>query len=335
MPEISIIVPVYNSEKYIEKCLKSILSQTFFNIEIIVINDGSTDNTYQVCSKVANSDSRIKLIDRSNSGVSASRNYGLRIAKGKYIMFCDSDDYVDPKWCELMWNKITKHNNSYVVCGSITYNLDTENKQYLLLDKDKECSILEIDNYYHIFNIGTSGSLWNKIFDLSIIKENSIKFNEELSFAEDVLFNSEYIKYCNNIIFINLPLYIYCVRNDDNSLSRKYYKNYFEMVKITYECRKQLISKKFFQEYCSMFFYNFNNALKMTFNKNNKSSIFNKIRTNQNYINDSSFLECISNMKVKKEDMEYIKMLRKGNYYIIYIRSKFAQLRKKLRGENL
>ncbi len=139
MPEISIIIPIYNSEKYIEQCINSILNQTFKNFELILINDGSTDNSRVICERYENKDKRIKLFNIGNRGVSSARNLGIENSRGKYIMFCDSDDYVKNTWCEELYKLIKDNNNSYIVCGVEINNKRSKNlsKQYCKLSNDE------------------------------------------------------------------------------------------------------------------------------------------------------------------------------------------------------
>ena len=122
---ISIIVPIYNSSEYIQRCIDSILSQTLTNFELILINDGSTDNSIDVLKEYESKDSRIIVINKKNEGVSIARNTGIEMAKGEYIMFCDSDDYVHPQWCELLVDAIEKNIDSFVVCSYRKVNNDT------------------------------------------------------------------------------------------------------------------------------------------------------------------------------------------------------------------
>ena len=117
MTAISIIVPVYNAEKTLPRCIDSILAQTFTDYELILVDDGSSDGSLSVCSAYAARDSRIRVLHQENAGVSAARNAGLDAAAGKYIMFCDSDDEVEPEWCALLHQEIEAHPDSWVLCG--------------------------------------------------------------------------------------------------------------------------------------------------------------------------------------------------------------------------
>lgn len=117
MPEISIIVPVYNVEKYLEQCIDSILTQTFEDFELILVDDGSPDKCPEICDEYAQKDDRVRVIHKENGGVSSARNAGMKLACGEYILFCDSDDYVSPLWCELMLNAARSHPLSLVSCN--------------------------------------------------------------------------------------------------------------------------------------------------------------------------------------------------------------------------
>ena len=119
---ISIIIPVYNTSKYLHRCLDSILNQTFCDFELILINDGSTDNSLEILREYEAKDSRIVVIDKPNEGVSSARNQGIEIAQGEYIMFCDSDDYVAENWCVILIDGIQHHPNSLCICDFYKVN---------------------------------------------------------------------------------------------------------------------------------------------------------------------------------------------------------------------
>ncbi|MGN1194229.1 MAG: glycosyltransferase family 2 protein, partial [Acutalibacteraceae bacterium] len=117
MPEISVIVPVYNAQMYLERCIKSILGQSFTDFELILVDDGSKDSSPLLCDEAAKKDSRVRVIHKKNGGVSSARNCAIDASKGKYLIFCDSDDYVEPDWLELMHQAITKDGVEIGVCG--------------------------------------------------------------------------------------------------------------------------------------------------------------------------------------------------------------------------
>ena len=133
---ISVILPIYNVEKYLEKCLKSVINQTYKNLEIILVDDGSKDNSPQICDEYAVKDKRIVVIHKSNGGLSDARNAGIEIAKGKYITLIDSDDYVELEMYEKLYNKAISDNLDIAICGNYNVSEDYKNKKVNLEDED-------------------------------------------------------------------------------------------------------------------------------------------------------------------------------------------------------
>lgn len=203
---VSIVVPVYNAEKYLSKCIDSILNQTFKNFELILVNDGSKDNSLIICEDYKVSDRRIKVINKKNEGVSIARNIGINSAKGKYIMFIDSDDWIESNMVEKMYDAI--QNSDIAVCGSKTVekNKIIDNTLYQSFTKEKNLIGKEIIN---LINRVQHRCVWNKIYKISILKKNNIMFNEEIKCGEDSIFNFTYFKYINSIKIIPDSLYNY------------------------------------------------------------------------------------------------------------------------------
>lgn len=324
---ISIIVPVYNSEDRLSKCINSIIKQTYKNIEIILVDDGSTDKSAEICDFFADKDERIKVYHLSNSGVSSARNFGINKSNGSYIMFCDSDDTVEEDWCKELRETIEMNPFTWISCGYSKVDVNGVVSNSVIINSKKHFSNYLINDYFEIYKTGSSGYLWNKIYDAKIIKDNNILFSEETDYAEDALFNNEYLKYCQSICFINKSLYNYYV-SDNDSLSSKYYSDYYDKVKPVYLSRLQYISEEHIPEFCYDYFYHFNKSLKGTFDKRNKISLMKKIKYNNYIINDSVFKECISMMTKKDSDQKYISMLNKGNYFKIYLLEKLSFVKK-------
>ncbi|MEE0960670.1 MAG: glycosyltransferase family 2 protein [Lachnospiraceae bacterium] len=224
---ITVIIPVYNSEQTIARCIESVINQTYRELEIIIVNDGSTDNTLYICAEYAKKDSRIVIIDKENEGPSKARNVALMKATGVFVMFADSDDYVDENWCRHLYDAIKSKKSSLALCTYYEISdkekrrcRDAYSKQYSRLSYSMEICRNPI-SYYH-------GVLWNKIYRHSVIRKNGIRFDEELEFGEDFVFNLNYLEHVSKIISIDEPLYNY-VSSTADSLSR-YRKEIYKRV---------------------------------------------------------------------------------------------------------
>lgn len=209
-PNISIIVPVFNTGKYLEKCIESILKQTYRNFELILVNDGSTDLSGEICDNYKNIDSRIKVIHQENLGVSSARNKGLEIAQAKYVAFIDSDDWIESSMFEELWRSGTMETD-LVLCGlqridkknNIIYKTSFRDGTQIHCDDWKEEDFYILLNSYSLFQPVC------KLYRLKIIKDEGIRFNPELNFGEDFIFNINYLKHCKRIQITNKILYNY------------------------------------------------------------------------------------------------------------------------------
>ena len=217
---VSVIVPVYNTEKYIEACVMSILSQTYSDIEILLINDGSTDQSGHIIDDIAKRDSRISVFHTGNRGVAAARNFGIAQSKGEYIAFLDSDDLMDAQFIEKAISAIK--DSDYVSCAFKTFD---ENSELALIDYMSAFSdSVSIEDYLHEmlkFQAGAYwGANWGKLYNSQIIKHYQIQFEPDVQFAEDFRFNLSYLKYVQRIALIHDPVCSYRVDTAD-SLSKK------------------------------------------------------------------------------------------------------------------
>ena len=224
-PLVSIIVPIYNVEKYLRKCIDSILNQTLENIEVILVNDGSTDNSGKIIDEYKVRDSRVIAIHKENGGQSSARNIGLDIAKGKYIGFVDSDDWIDKDMYNQLVKKIEKSQSDICVCGRILYS-----------ENDTLLNKIEVKNETIDFNKQSLGEytvnklfynhtvvVWNKIYKKDIIDTNKIRF-KDVSYvgSEDALFNYSILCHVNKISSIDKVFYNQLERNGSTSRSYKY-----------------------------------------------------------------------------------------------------------------
>lgn len=231
---VSVIVPVYNAEKYLKKCMESILKQTYENIELILINDGSIDKSLDICNQFSKRDRRIRVIDKDNSGVSDTRNLGIMLAKGKYLCFVDSDDYIEENYIEKMI--LNTDESTLTMCG---YFIETsmENGDFFsrkVTYKEKEIISIK-EHLANLFHQGFLSAIWNKIYDVERLKKNDIKFDENLSLGEDLLFNLEYLKTgIEKFKCIDLPLYHYIKRGTE-SLDNKYREDFLKIQEKLYE----------------------------------------------------------------------------------------------------
>lgn len=212
MEKISIIVPIYNVEKYLDDCLKSIIEQTYKNLEIILINDGSTDNSLKICYKYKKIDKRIILIDNKNHGVSYSRNKGIDVATGKYIVFIDSDDTIDKNYISELANVNKEDFYDIVMVNFKDVFIENDKKrvEYNNIDVNS-LSGKFFNDYYYIKSIVRSP--WGKLFKRDIIEKNNIKFPVEISLGEDYVFNMQYYRFVKQYRYVNKYLYNYFHRN--------------------------------------------------------------------------------------------------------------------------
>ncbi|TYC82197.1 glycosyltransferase [Acetobacterium wieringae] len=217
---VSLIVPIYNCENYLIDCLESILNQSYDNIEIILINDGSTDSSFEICKQFGKLDSRIVLLQHENQGVGYTRNIGINNAKGKYIMFIDGDDIIDKNIVINLFSRIENDNSDLAVCGIVAFNETDKTKKYIRsinkVNEDDHLTAKEYLEYLIIYKTDVYfGSPDNKIYRKDIIDNNNIRFYQDYDFGEDFLFNIEYLNYVRNISMTKENLYHY--RRDNNS----------------------------------------------------------------------------------------------------------------------
>ena len=227
---LSVIIPVYNAEKYIEDCLESIIKQTYKNLEIILVDDGSTDNSYKLCENYMSKDNRIKVFHKENGGVSSARNLGIDNASGEYITFVDIDDSLSADMYEKMMTKLISEKADICVCN---YQEVLKNKK-VLSKHDYSFGCFEKEEVLRGYlNDKFSPYVWDKIYKLNIVKEN--KFNSHVLVCEDALFNLNICFYAKKIVAIDEYLYMYNKTNFQSltkTLSRKfdYFKKMVEYV---------------------------------------------------------------------------------------------------------
>lgn len=235
-PQISVIIPVYNVEKYLAECILSLINQTFANCEFIFVNDGSTDNSKLIIESFLEKDDRIILLNQENKGVSVARNEGIAIAKGKYIAFVDSDDWVEKDMYQKLIESIELHQADIVLCNMFGY---VDGKKYVSgydFPKDKVLGLDFIQNnlWRHLIEKDDLYSSCNKLFKSSIIKENKVCFPPGNALSEDNVFNLRYFNKVRQFLYIDYTGYHY--REVLGSAMRSLLqKNYFENVLKLYQ----------------------------------------------------------------------------------------------------
>lgn len=214
-PLISIIIPVYKIEKFIDKCIKSIISQTYRNLEIILVDDGSPDNCPSICDEYAKIDNRIKVIHKSNGGLSDARNAGIDICKGDYIGFVDSDDYISENMYEHLLEHCIKYNADMSICGIYAINEDYSNPSIYNPMIYKETTLSNIEALRHLFltfdvNFEVA---WNKLYKRHLFfNKDNIRYPYG-KLHEDTYTTYKLLYYANNIAVFNEPLYYYVQRS--------------------------------------------------------------------------------------------------------------------------
>lgn len=231
---VSVIIPIYNTEKYLNSCIESVVNQLYADIEIILVNDGSTDNCDSICNEWKEKDSRIVYLKQNNSGPSAARNNGISNASGEYIVFVDSDDCVDKEYISLLVEVQNNNPNREILTlyTEFTGGIDAIN--------EKVCEFgttdYEKSDVIRLFDRSLLNSPCNKLYNREIILNKGILFDDKIVIGEDLIFNIDYIENYNikGFTIIERPLYFYR-RGLENSLTSKYHKNYYEHTNYQYQ----------------------------------------------------------------------------------------------------
>ena len=236
MADISIIVPIYNAEKYLNKCIDSLVNQTKKELEFILINDGSTDSSEDIIKSYK--DKRIKYFKNKNQGIGKTRNFGIDKATGKYLMFLDSDDYLDINACEKLYNKAIKEKSDLVVFDF--YRVEETLKE-VTINNFKSSSLKENPNLLLDINLGPC----NKLIKRELIDKSNTRFNEELKY-EDTPFVTEIIKNANKISKLNEYLHYYVIHSNSETTVRD--ERVFDIIKIIDIIRNQYKDEKYMED---------------------------------------------------------------------------------------
>ena len=204
--KVSIIIPIYNAEKYLENCLSSVISQAYKNLEIVLVNDGSKDNSREIIAAFADRDARIKIVDKPNGGVSSARNMGLDNITGEFVAFLDADDWIEKDYISTLVNNMIEANADISICN---YKWEKLNKKHF---KNKKIKTILFNSNFEIVNEialanNIFGSLWCKLLKRDLIGD--LRFSKTIHYGEDAMFLYEYIKRCTCGVYTSAKLYHY------------------------------------------------------------------------------------------------------------------------------
>ncbi|MEA4831283.1 MAG: glycosyltransferase family 2 protein [Oscillospiraceae bacterium] len=330
---LSIIIPVYNCFEYIYKCTNSILSQENDDVELILVDDGSTDGSYDICDNIANSDPRVKIIHQKNQGVSSARNAGLEAARGKYVTFVDGDDTVSSDYIKVITESINENNADLIIWSiqSIYYkesikdiNHAESNNIYNIFYKN-----YTEESCYYLINNTNLISGCNKLYKLDVIRENKIIFNVSQSVVEDYTFNVKYMSYTNSVQCISDILYNYYIKSHTNYTSKRRKTNFINDLRIMYDSVVHFFKEKnlplnldYLMIYFNIGILNLNEIKDKQIPYNQKSKICNSI------LKDNVFQMMLEyQRKNAVYDNKYIFVLKRKSFLLLTIFDMLVKLK--------
>ncbi|WP_315119221.1 glycosyltransferase family 2 protein [uncultured Clostridium sp.] len=334
MPKVSIVLPAYNCESTLEATINSVLKQTYTDYELIIINDGSTDETKQICDEFSNLDNRIICFHTLNKGVSEARNKGIEYISGEYLMFIDSDDTYDPTMIESMIKYISKPGVDMVCCGyrKIFKKKRKSEEEFSLEeqfvnDTNYMINVIEKLKDHYLYN-----QIWNKIYRVDIIKKYNIMMDKELDMGEDYRFNVDYTQNIRSIYILNKVLYSYIVGEEgltfkyrENEFSRRISNlNYYKKLYDKYDVKSDYLDKQYLKALFASIVYSFSN--------NTKKSYKDRINMIESFTSNEDINRVVRNSTSKDISTLIMKMTIKLNNknlillisYILYLIKKIS-----------
>ena len=331
-PLVSVIVPIYNIEKYLCECIDSILNQTYSHLEIILVDDGSTDASPQICDDYQAKDKRVKVIHKKNGGLSSAREAGVNESNGQYIMFVDGDDWLELNAVEICMDEIKKDSN--IGCVIFTYSKETPNRTINVEILESSVHFIGNDAKEKIYRkfFGPIGkellhpekmenisTCWGKLYKRNFLLQGKYFDTKKVGFCEDVLFNIFALDGCTDIVYLNEQLYHY--RKIPISLSRTYRPNFVEQSSHLFSIMEQVIKEKNLNQVYKEALYN-RIAISMTViglneSRNTSNGIIGHIKATKSYLKNEKYRNAISNIKIR--DFTFIWKL-----FLICCRIKFA-----------
>lgn len=329
-PIVSIILPVYNSRNYVRIAIESILAQTYQNFELIIVDDGSTDSSKQICDEYAKKDSRIIVCHQENSGICKARNVGIKLARGYYIGFSDHDDYIKPEMLSLSIGMCLKYNADLVKFGKEVQYISTEGKLYrktALKFAHKVYNKREVaDNYLKLRQNNVLVNVWDGLFKKDIIDNHKVEFDPFFKIGgEDYDFCNTFSRYVNTLVTMDEILYIHYVRNGISTSSKtipEFEKRYFVLAERLWRTLQELKCNKIDQyEYANLFFESFVLSIiryNLKINNKDNQSFINIIKL---YQNEEYYIKDFNNLSLSK----LIKQSKKfGLFSYLYFKKHYS-----------
>ena len=333
--KISIIIPIFNAENTIKRCLDSIVNQSYHNLEIILVNDGSTDNSQKICDLYKEKDIRIKVINQKNQGVSVARNNGIKIATGEYIQFVDSDDEIKSNMCFDFYSILKDKKPDCIICG-MERHFNTYSKEIVnsITMPNRFVEKQEYDNYFlQLYKNNYFNAPVNKLYRLDLIKKYEILFNKDINLGEDLLFNLEYFRHTDKYYILSDENYI-IYEETNNSLTRSYNEKKIEYLGVLHlavdNFCKNFVNYKECEEFNLLYYMRsvyicLEQIITCNIEKNKKRNLVKQIKENE-YL-----LKITKERKTKQiELIYYLFFIKNKYYYITYIGIQFRIFLKKV-----
>lgn len=333
---VSIIIPVYNSEKYLDKCIISVLNQTFTDFQLILIDDGSTDSSVMICDKYAQMDSRVNVKHIRNGGVSNARNIGIDTACGRYISFIDSDDYIEEDYIKYLYSSLIDNSAQLVLCPiraiDDKYNRELKVKSGVTyFDNIDKQLFLDLNEQYLLY--GPT----NKLYLREIIEKNNLRFDTTISYGEDLIFNFTYYKYINKISITDKVSYFY-VQDNAKSLSKKYYENKFDIAKkihftlLDFFKHINFIDKQSYGLLYGRLFDDVYNSLFLINHSKFRKGIINKFNYVKFILEDNELNKCMDYADTSIYSKKIVSIIKYRSAILFLAFNYFARLSYKLKG---
>lgn len=339
MKTFSIIVPVYNCTKSLNYCVQSALQQTYPDWQLILVDDGSSDGSGELCDRLAAEDERIRVIHKPNGGVSSARNAGIEAASGEYIAFCDSDDYLEPDYlATLLQTAESNPDCGHIWCCFQTVTGYQKENAVPNYSATEDIQRYTLQDYMTLHEMWLDTNPWNKLYRMDIIQDRNVQFPEDLSLGEDWLFNLAYIDASGNskIAVITKPLYNY-VRGNNESLDSKYRSDLLDIYhRLNNACLTHLqkwgISDAQMAKFFDSRFYLYERVLRNTMRTPDKN-LSENIRWNNAFLRSAEFREALETRECFVHPL-YLMAYRSGNFKNVLLADRLCKMKSDMLGRN-